>query len=150
MGLLFITLPVTQCVHWAFSYIFCGLLCLICLFSNHTFPGAFTNSLGLPCPNYLYLILGADGSFISPLISLLVLLWACCGPFSLFCILLMSLMGTAFKSAFCGKTFISAPNQVLSKLEMALSLSPQGFAQSHIGERCLPLMPYKPLAHQRY
>ena len=46
----------------------------------------------------------------------------------------------------CGRTFISAPNQVLSSLEMALSLSPQGFAQSHVGERCLPLMPYKPLA----
>ena len=35
----------------------------------------------------------------------------------------------------------SFPNQVLSSLEMALSLSPQGFARSHIGERCLPLMP---------
>ena len=28
----------------------------------------------------------------------------------------------------------------------ALSLNPQGFAQSHIRERCLPLIPYKPLA----
>ena len=195
------------------SYIFCGLLCPICLlgilgpfsflglpwpFSNHAFPWAFTNSLGLPSPNYLYLILGANGFFISPLISLLVLLWACCGPFSLFYILLMSLLLLSFQahsspfaslgptllarepfipaiyarwlflacylwsasvawlfffywtcqnepqqclsqiSSFniikllCnlpyGRIFISAPNQVLSYLEMTLSLSPQGFA----------------------
>ena len=38
------------------------------------------------------------------------------------------------------------PNKVLSFSEMALSLNSQGFAQSHIGERRLPLMPYKPLA----
>ena len=40
----------------------------------------------------------------------------------------------------------SFPTQVLSSLEMALSFSPQGFAQSNIGERRLPLMSYKPLA----
>ena len=40
----------------------------------------------------------------------------------------------------------SIPNQVLSSSEMALSFSPQGFAQSHIGEKCLSLMPYKLLA----
>ena len=67
LSLLFISLPVTQCVHWAFSYIVCELLCPISLlgilgpfaflgfsrpFSNPAFPWAFTNSLGLPWPNY--------------------------------------------------------------------------------------------------
>ena len=41
---------------------------------------------------------------------------------------------------------ISDPKKELSSLEMTLSLNPQGFAQSPIGERRLPLMPYKPLA----
>ena len=40
----------------------------------------------------------------------------------------------------------SIPNQVLSFSKMALSFSPQGFAQSHIRGRRLPLMPYKLLA----
>ena len=37
-------------------------------------------------------------------------------------------------------------NGVEFSLEMALSLNPQGFTQSYIRERRLPLMPYKPLA----
>lgn len=59
----------TQCVHWAFSYTACGLLCPISLlgilglfaflglpqlFSNHTFPWAFTNSLWASLTQLLY------------------------------------------------------------------------------------------------
>ena len=64
LGLLFISLLVTQCIHWYFSYTVCGLLCPIFLlgilglprpFSNHAFPWAFTNSLGLPWSNYFIL-----------------------------------------------------------------------------------------------
>ena len=44
---------------------------------------------------------------------------------------------------YCGRNK-SFPNQVLFSLEMTLSLSPQRFAQSHIGEKRLSLMPYKP------
>ena len=40
----------------------------------------------------LYFILGIDGSSISPLLSLLALLWAYYGPFSLFYILPMGLL----------------------------------------------------------
>ena len=42
------------------------------------------NSLGFPDPITLSLILGAHGLTINPLLSLLSLLWACRGPFSLF------------------------------------------------------------------
>ena len=50
----------------------------------------------------------------------------------------------------CGRDE-SFPKKELSSSEMALSLNPQSFAKSHIGERRLPLMPYplmpyKPLA----
>ena len=66
------------------------------------------------------------------------------------CIILNSLLvsrmnSVKFINTYCGRNE-SFPNQVLSSLEMTLSLSPQGFAQSHIRERLLPLMPYKPLA----
>ena len=44
-----------------------------------------------------------------------------------------------------GRTFVLVPNQVLSSSEMTLSLNSQGFAQSHIEERRLPLMLYKRL-----
>ena len=44
----------------------------------------------------LYLILGVDRSSISSLLSLLALLWACCGPFSLFYILPMDLLLFSF------------------------------------------------------
>ena len=43
-----------------------------------------------------------------------------------------------------GGNLVSNPKKELSFLEMVLSLDPQGFAQFHIGERHLPLMPYKP------
>ena len=54
--------------------------------------------LGFPGPITLYLILEADGSSISPLLSLLALLWACCGPFLLFYILPMSLLLLSFRA----------------------------------------------------
>ena len=38
------------------------------------------------------------------------------------------------------------PKKELSSLEMVLNLNHQGFAQSHVGEKRLSLMPYKPLA----
>ena len=44
----------------------------------------------------------------------------------------------------CGRDE-SFPNQVLSSSKMTLSLNPQGFTQSHIGERCLSPLPYKDL-----
>ena len=52
------------------------------------FPTLFSHGplltlLGFPDPITLYLILVADGSSISPLLSLLALLWAYCGPLSL-------------------------------------------------------------------
>ena len=43
-----------------------------------------------------------------------------------------------------GGNLVSDPKKELFFLEMVLSLDPQGFAQSHIEERHLPLMPYKP------
>ena len=46
--------------------------------------GLLLNSLGFPDPITLSLILGAHGLAINPLLSLLSLLWACRGPFSLF------------------------------------------------------------------
>ena len=66
------------------------------------------------------------------------------------CIILNSLLISRMNSVkliniYCGRNE-SFFNQVLSYLEMALNLSPQGFAQSHIGERRLPLIPYKSLA----
>ena len=54
------------------------------LFPNFVFPWAFTDFIGLPRPNYFILILGVYGPAINPLLSLLVLLWACRGPFLIF------------------------------------------------------------------
>ena len=42
------------------------------------------SSLGSPSPITLFLILGVHGLAINPLLSLLLLLWVCHGPFSLF------------------------------------------------------------------
>ena len=60
--------------------------------------GPLLTLLGFLGPITLYLILGADGSSISPLLSLLTLLWACCSPFSLFYILLMGLFLLSFRA----------------------------------------------------
>ena len=56
-------------------------------FTNSAFSWVFTNFIGLPCPNYLILILGVHGPAINPLLSLCALLWACDGSFSLFYII---------------------------------------------------------------
>ena len=52
-----------------------------------------------------------------------------------------------FRSVYilCGRDE-SFLNQLLSSSEMALSLNPQAFSQSHIRERRLPSLPYKHLA----
>ena len=87
--------------HWFFYYITGGLLCSICFLLGVPSPFAFLRlflalfltlhshefllySLGFPDPITLSLILGAHRLAINPLLSLLSLLWACCGPFSLF------------------------------------------------------------------
>ena len=49
--------------------------------------GLLLNSLGFPSPITLSLILRVHGLAINPLLSLLSLLWAYCGPFSLFLII---------------------------------------------------------------
>ena len=115
LGLLFISLPVTQCIHWAFSYTICRLLCpisfwaslahLISLGFHDAFPillsrGPSLTLLGFPGPITLYFILGANGFSISPLLSLLILLWACCGPFSLFYRLLIGFTSYLFPGPF--------------------------------------------------
>ena len=46
----------------------------------------------------LYFILGADGFSIGPLLSLLILLWVYCGPFSLFYIMPMGLLSLSFQA----------------------------------------------------
>ena len=56
-------------------------------FSNYAFPWAYTNlltPLGFPDPITLSFILEAHELSINPLLSLLALLRAYCGPFSLF------------------------------------------------------------------
>ena len=58
--------------------------------------GPLLTLLGFPGPITLYFILGANGSSISPLLSLLILLWACGGPFSLFYILPVGLLPLSF------------------------------------------------------
>ena len=52
--------------------------------------GLLLTSLGFLGPITLYLILGAHGLAINPLLSLFALLWACYGPFSLFYIIYYS------------------------------------------------------------
>ena len=113
LGLPFISLPMTQCVHWVFSYIVCGLLCPISSWASlahllslgflDPFPillshGPLLTLLDFLGPITLYLILGANGSSISPLLSLLALLRACCGPFLFFYILPMGLILLSFRA----------------------------------------------------
>ena len=98
----------TQCVHWAFSYIASGLLCPIFPL-GHPWPicfpwpssalflillshGLLLTLLGFPGPITLSLILEAHGLSISPLLSLFALLRAYRGLFSFFYILPMGLL----------------------------------------------------------
>ena len=66
--------PRPVCFPWASSALFLTL-------HSH---GLLLNSLGFPGPITLSLILGVHGLAINPLLSLLSLLWACRGTFSLF------------------------------------------------------------------
>ena len=96
----FLTLFVGSCVpfpSWA------SLAHLLSLGFLGPFPilfsyGPLLTLLGFLSPTTLYLILRADGSSISPLLSLLALLWACYGPFSLFYILPMGLLLLSFRA----------------------------------------------------
>ena len=96
----FLTLFASSCVpfpSWA------SLAHLLSLDFLNPFPillsyGPLLTLLGFPGPITLYLILGTDGSSISPLLSLLALLWACCGPFLLFYILPMGLFLLSFRA----------------------------------------------------
>ena len=92
------------CSPWATSTLFLTL---------HSY-GLLLNSLGFPDPITLSLILGVHGFAIDPLLSLLSLLWACRGPFSLFHIIYcswfaFSLFPDSFKPIYLLKThfFIS-------------------------------------------
>ena len=101
MGLLFILLLMAQQGHWFFCYITSGApmshlfsfgrpgpVCFLwassALFLTLHYHGLLLNSLGFPGPITLFLILGVHGLALNPYLSLLSLLWACCGPFSLF------------------------------------------------------------------
>ena len=75
------------CFPWAFSTLFPILL-------SHK---PLLTLLDFPDPITLYFILGSDGSSISPLLYLLTLLWAYCGPFSLFYMLPMGLLPPSFR-----------------------------------------------------
>ena len=50
-------------------------------FTNFVFLWAFTDFIGLSWSNYFILIFGVHGLTINPLLSFLVLFWACRGPF---------------------------------------------------------------------
>ena len=101
MGLLLILLLMTQYDHlgfvlhclwtllshlfplrhpWSTSFPWASLALFLTLHSHEL----LLTPLGFPDPITLSFILGAHGLAISPLLSLLALLWACCGLFSLF------------------------------------------------------------------
>ena len=100
LGFLLILLSMTQYDHWVFYYITFGLLCpiyfLLGILGPFTFlehprsflilcsHGLLLTHLGFPDLITLSFILGAHGLSISPLLSLLALLRACCNPCSLF------------------------------------------------------------------
>ena len=91
LGLPFILLPMAQYGHWFFYHITGGLLCPICfpsassaLFLTLHSHRLLLSSLGFSDPITLSLILGVHGLAINPLLSLLSLLWANRGPFSIF------------------------------------------------------------------
>ena len=72
--------PRPVCFPWASSALF---------LTSHS-HGFLLNSLGFPGPITLSLILGVHGFAINPLLSLISLLCACHGPFSLFHIIYCS------------------------------------------------------------
>ena len=102
--------PGPVCFPWASSAIFLTL---------HS-PGLLLNSSGFPGPITLSLILGVHGLAINPLLSLLSLLWAYRGPFSLFHIIYypwfdFSFCPSSFKPIYLFKAhlFISWPCDLL-------------------------------------
>ena len=93
--------PWLICFPWASLALF--------LTSHH--HGLLLNSLGFPGPITLFLILGVHALAINPLLSLFSLLWACCGPFSLFHIIYypwfaFSLFPGSFKPIYLLKTHL--------------------------------------------
>ena len=96
----FLILFIGSCVpfsSWAFlaHLLSLGFLGSFPILLSH---GPLLTLLGFPGLIILYLILGADESSISPLLSLLALLWTYCGPFSLFYILSMGLFLLSFRT----------------------------------------------------
>ena len=79
---------------WPICFSWASLAIFLILLSR----GLLLTPLGFLGPITLSFILGVDGLSISSLLSLLALLWACYGPFSLFYILLMSLLLSFFLS----------------------------------------------------
>ena len=65
---------------WPIFFSWASLSLFLTLHSH----GFLLTPLGFLGPITLYFILRAHGLPINPLLSLLALLWACCGPFSLF------------------------------------------------------------------
>ena len=93
--------PRLVCFPWASSALFLTL----------HFHGLLLNSLGFPGPLTLSLILGVHGLAINLLLSLLSLLWAYRGPFSLFHIIycpwfVFSLFPSSFKPIYLLKTHL--------------------------------------------
>ena len=93
--------PEPICFPWASSALFLTL----------HFHGLLLSSLSFPGPIKLSLILGAHGLTINPLLSLLSLLWAYCGPFSLLHIIYcpqfaFSLFSDSFKLIYLFKTHL--------------------------------------------
>ena len=81
------------------------------IFLTSHYHGLLLNSLGFLGSITLFLILGVHGLAINPLLSLLSLLWACRGPFSLFHIIYcpwftFSLFSGSFKPIYLFKTHL--------------------------------------------
>ena len=84
----FITSLVGSCVPFVFPLGIAGPFAFLRLpqpfsLTLHSY-GPLLSSLGFPGPITLFLILGVYGLAINPLLSLLLLLWDCRGPFLLF------------------------------------------------------------------
>ena len=92
---------------WPICFPWASLTLFLTLHSH----GLLLGFLGFPGPITLSLILGAYGLAINPLLSLLTLLWTCCGPFSLFHIIYcpwfaFSLFPGTFKPIYLFKTYL--------------------------------------------
>ena len=81
---LFITLLAGSCIPFISFWASLAHLLSLALFLTLRSHGLLLTSLDFPDPITLSFILGAHGLAINSLLSLLALLRACCGPFSLF------------------------------------------------------------------